>query len=219
MWRRWRRRRRRRRPRAAGRTPARYPTPTEKTTLRGGRDAPSASGGGDDSGTTTALARAVETFDRFAGGALLERLRSLHGHILARELPVLLPPPEARAALPAGDAGDLDAGPPVGFVAGTVDLLYRDPETGALVVADYKTDRVASAKELSEVYASQGEAYVAAVRDGLGLVEPAASRVRFEIWSLHLDRVIPLAGRADAPPAVRAAGPAQLSLFSDDESG
>ena len=182
--------------------------------------APSESDGGDDSGTTTALTRAVETFDRFAGGALLERLRSLHGHVLARELPVLLPPTEGpAAAAPGSDAGDAEATPPVGFVAGTVDLLYRDPETGDLVVADYKTDRVASAEELSEVYASQGEVYVAAVRDGLGLGEPAASRVRFEIWSLHLDRVIPLAGRVDAPPAVRAAGPAQLSLFSDDESG
>jgi ATP-dependent exoDNAse (exonuclease V) beta subunit len=71
----------------------------------------------------------------------------------------------------------------VGFVSGSVDLLYRDPETGRLVVADYKTDRVEGAGEIAErarAYAPQARLYAAAVRDALALDEPP----RAELWFL-----------------------------------
>jgi ATP-dependent exoDNAse (exonuclease V) beta subunit len=112
--------------------------------------------------------------DRLAGGQLIARLRSLETRIVARELPVLLPP--------AKDAG------PVGFVAGAVDLVYRDPETDALVVADYKTDAVETQREIdarATRYEAQGRAYVRAVREALALpYEP-----RFELWFLCADRI------------------------------
>jgi ATP-dependent exoDNAse (exonuclease V) beta subunit len=112
--------------------------------------------------------------DRLAGGQLIARLRALETRIVARELPVLLPPAE--------DAG------PVGFVAGAVDLVYRDPETDALVVADYKTDAVETQPEIdarATRYEAQGRAYVRAVREALALpYDP-----RFELWFLCADRI------------------------------
>jgi ATP-dependent exoDNAse (exonuclease V) beta subunit len=76
----------------------------------------------------------------------------------------------------------------VGFVAGSIDLCYRDPTTGEWVVADYKTDPIRNAAELSERvarYAAQGRAYQLALRDALGLdADP-----RFELWFLDADRV------------------------------
>jgi ATP-dependent exoDNAse (exonuclease V) beta subunit len=68
-------------------------------------------------------------------------------------------------------------------VVGAIDLLYRDPEDGAWVVADYKSDRVASEAEMQERaarYADQGGAYLRAVREALGLEAPP----RFELWFL-----------------------------------
>ena len=93
-----------------------------------------------------------------AGGPLLGRLRAIADHVIARELPVLLAPDDA-------------AGAPVGFVSGTIDLVYRDPETGELVIADYKTDEVAGGRELREravAYAAQGVVYRRALREALG---------------------------------------------------
>jgi ATP-dependent exoDNAse (exonuclease V) beta subunit len=128
-----------------------------------------------------AVERCEELLDRLAspgpGGDLLERLAALGEGVVARELPVLLPP----------GAADGVSGPspesPVGFVSGSVDLLYRDPESGRLVVADYKTDRVEGAGEIAErarAYAPQARLYAAAVRDALGLDEPP----RAELWFL-----------------------------------
>jgi ATP-dependent exoDNAse (exonuclease V) beta subunit len=101
-------------------------------------------------------------------------LAALGDGVVARELPVLLPPGAADGASEAS---------PVGFVSGSVDLLYRDPESGRLVVADYKTDRVEGAGEIAErarAYAPQARLYAAAVRDALGLDEPP----RAELWFL-----------------------------------
>ena len=123
-----------------------------------------------------ALERADALLARFAGGALCARLRALREHVVARELPVLLPP------------SDGDPTGATGFVSGTVDLVYRDPGTGRFVVADYKTDRVESDLDLAERtarYREQGAGYVRAVREALGLDhEP-----RFELWFLDRDRV------------------------------
>jgi len=123
-----------------------------------------------------ALARAGELLERFAGGPLMQRLSAIASHVLARELPVLLPPQAV---------GD---GAPTGYLAGVVDLLYRDPDTGLLVVADYKTDRIEADEALAESsarYARQGEGYVRAVQQALALPTPP----RFELWYLDLDRI------------------------------
>lgn len=120
-----------------------------------------------------ALALAEDLLDHFCRGSLLPGLRSLAGSIVARELPVLVPPQ--------------DAAGPVGFVSGAIDLLYRDPETGELVVADHKTDDV-DGDELearAAVYAAQGAVYTRAVAQALGLER----RPRFELWFLRAGRV------------------------------
>jgi ATP-dependent exoDNAse (exonuclease V) beta subunit len=100
-------------------------------------------------------------------------------HVVARELPIWV--------APRGEAPD----DPVGFVAGAVDLLYRDPATGELVVADYKTDAVEGADldVHASRYAAQGEHYTRAVQQALAL--PA--RPRFELWFLAVGEVRVLA--------------------------
>ncbi len=130
--------------------------------------------------STAVLARAQTVWQRFTTGPLLERLRSLAPHVVARELPVW--------TAPAGD----EASDPVGFVAGAIDLLYRDPESGALVVADYKTDAVegAALDERARSYAAQGAVYTRAVAAALGLPEPP----RFELWFLAAGEVRSVAG-------------------------
>jgi len=122
-----------------------------------------------------AMRRAASLLRRFIDGPLFARLLTIAEHVVARELPVLLPPPD-------GDIG------PVGFVAGAVDLLYRDPASGALVVADYKTDAVERPAELADrakAYAAQGAQYVRAVCEGLRLSE----KPRFELWFLNAGRI------------------------------
>ncbi len=116
------------------------------------------------------LAHARTLWEGFAAGPLAGRLASLAPHVVARELPVWV---EAE-----GD-GEED---PVGFVAGAVDLLYRDPESGKLVVADYKTDAVAAERvdEHVERHRAQGAVYTRAVTRALALPEPP----RFELWFL-----------------------------------
>ena len=124
-----------------------------------------------------ALPRCHRLLERFVSGGLAARLRQLAGRVVARELPVLLAPDPD---LPDGDG-------PVAFVAGAIDLLYRDPGDGALVIADYKTDEVADADlaRRTAIYASQGAAYVRAVQEALELAAPP----RFELWFLHAGRV------------------------------
>src|SRR6185295_8067512 len=111
-----------------------------------------------------------------AAGPLLGRLRDLKQHILSRELPVLLPPRREERS-------------PVGVVTGTIDLLYRDPGDGRLVVVDYKTDDVEAAGEIRDcaaVYAPQGAAYLRAVQEALELAEAP----RFELWFLRAGQVV-----------------------------
>ena len=113
-----------------------------------------------------------------AGGQCLVRLLELGPHLIARELPLLLAP-----------GGDAYA--PVGHIAGAVDLVYRDPVTGEVVVADYKTDDVpddAAIAERARAYKLQGAVYVQGVREALAL--PAVPR--FELWFLHADRIVPV---------------------------
>ncbi|OYV93963.1 MAG: hypothetical protein B7Z68_08145 [Acidobacteria bacterium 21-70-11] len=127
-------------------------------------------------GRREAERRAAEVLARLAGGPLLGRLGAIAPHVVARELAVLLPPGEGAAA-------------PAGFVSGAIDLLYRDPDTGGLVVADYKTDDVTGAAPLdarAAGYASQGAVYRRAIQEALGLPRPP----RFELWFLQAGAIV-----------------------------
>jgi ATP-dependent helicase/nuclease subunit A len=136
----------------------------------------SAVAAGEDAGR--ALPRCHRLLERFVSGGLAARLRELAGQVVARELPVLLAP----------DPDLTDGDGPVAFVAGAIDLLYRDPGDGALVIADYKTDEVAGADlaRRTAIYASQGAAYVRAVQAALELAAPP----RFELWFVHAGRIV-----------------------------
>jgi ATP-dependent helicase/nuclease subunit A len=123
-----------------------------------------------------ALERAERTLARFVSGPLLARLRVLAPHVLGRELPVLL-----RSTAEGG---------PIGALAGAIDLVYRDPDTGQPVVVDYKTDVVENDEEIdakARAYAAQGALYAQALREALALSE----NPRFELWFLHAGRIEP----------------------------
>jgi hypothetical protein len=131
-----------------------------------------------------ALERSLRLWDGFAAGPLARRLAALGDRVIARELPVLLPP-----GAMAGEA------PPVGYVSGFVDLVYRRREDGQPVVVDYKTDEVTAGEDAGEdgdltrrarAYAPQGAVYARAVRDALGL----ATDPPFELWFLAAGRVV-----------------------------
>ncbi|HSS77566.1 MAG TPA: UvrD-helicase domain-containing protein, partial [Thermoanaerobaculia bacterium] len=124
---------------------------------------------GDELDRSLPLAESL--LESFAAGPFLARLRTLKNHILARELPILLPP----------GVGDRS---PVGVVAGAIDLLYRNPDDGRIVIADYKTDEVRTEREVqarAAIYSSQGELYARAIREALELAE----NPRFELWFLR----------------------------------
>ena len=124
-----------------------------------------------------ACERARALLSRLVRGPLAPRLRALAAGVVARELRVLLPPGEQTG--------------PAGFVAGAIDLVYRDPKDGSFVVADWKTDLVEDEAQLAErvrAYAPQGACYTRAVREALGLAAPP----RFELWFLHPGRVVSL---------------------------
>jgi ATP-dependent helicase/nuclease subunit A len=123
-----------------------------------------------------ALPAARELLETFAAGPLLPRLRSLKDQVIARELPVLLPPGNGERS-------------PVGVVSGTIDLLYRDPQTRRMVIADYKTDEVEGGDEMearAAVYASQGAIYARSIQEALELKEAP----RFELWFLRAGRIL-----------------------------
>ncbi|HSG38969.1 MAG TPA: UvrD-helicase domain-containing protein [Thermoanaerobaculia bacterium] len=122
-----------------------------------------------------ALPVAEALLDSFVRGPLLGRFQGLKDHILARELPVLLPPRN-------GDHS------PVGVVSGAIDLLYRDAD-GGIVIADYKTDEAEADEEIEKraaVYAPQGMTYVRAIQEALEL----EAAPRFELWFLRAGRVV-----------------------------
>jgi ATP-dependent exoDNAse (exonuclease V) beta subunit len=112
-----------------------------------------------------ALTRAGEMLRQVATGPLMARFRALADRIIARELPVLVRPSSQQG--------------PVGCVTGAIDLVYRDPGTERLVIADYKTGA-------RHDYSVQGDHYRRALREGLGLdYEP-----RFELWYLEEGAIV-----------------------------
>jgi ATP-dependent exoDNAse (exonuclease V) beta subunit len=128
----------------------------------------------------SASARAQTLLQGMRDNGMWDRFFDLQGHVIARELDVVLPPTVA--------AGEVSGREPTGYVAGTIDLLYRDPVSGELVLADYKSDFVeddAALEERSAIYRAQGRTYVKALRTALELAEDP----RFELWFLHAGRV------------------------------
>jgi ATP-dependent exoDNAse (exonuclease V) beta subunit len=121
-----------------------------------------------------ALDEARALLERFASGPLFAKLLGLAERVIARELPVLVPPQADRG--------------PVAYLSGAIDLVYRDPETEELVVADYKTDRVddqAALDQRTQAYAAQGAVYQRALEQAFGL----AYTPRFELWYLSRGEV------------------------------
>jgi ATP-dependent exoDNAse (exonuclease V) beta subunit len=126
----------------------------------------------DPSHRSQVVREACEMLRRFRDGPLLKRLISIRGEILARELPVVLPV--------TGDSPD----GPIQFLEGSVDLVYRDPQRGRMIVVDYKTDRIETPEEIKRraaAYALQGRIYARALKEGLALNEDPA----FEIWFIY----------------------------------
>ena len=121
--------------------------------------------------------RADELLTRLAEGECLRRLGSVARSVLSRELPVLLWSDEE--------------GAPGAVVSGIVDLLYRDPDDGRLVVADYKTDRVPDDDALAErtrVYEPQVRIYARALQEALDLDHEPHT----ELWFLAADTIVRL---------------------------
>ncbi|HEX5758812.1 MAG TPA: PD-(D/E)XK nuclease family protein, partial [Thermoanaerobaculia bacterium] len=118
--------------------------------------------------------RARALLTRAFSAGLVARLHASRDSVVARELPVLLPPPA-------------DGAGAVGYVSGTIDLLYRGAD-GGLVVADFKTDQVEgeALTRRAAAYATQGAAYTRAVQEALGLRTPP----RFELWFLAAGEII-----------------------------
>jgi ATP-dependent exoDNAse (exonuclease V) beta subunit len=140
----------------------------------------------------------------FFDGPLFELLRRLAPHVVARELPVLLAPDPLEmdgAGLPGSSGerlGDVLADP-IGCWSGVVDLVYRDPASGRLVIADYKTDRVPAAEAAARAgaYRTQGRVYAHALQAALGLAAPP----RFELWFLASGRIEPVGLEEPHAPA------------------
>ena len=75
---------------------------------------------------------------------------------------------------------------PTGAWVGAIDLMYRDPSTGKVVVADYKTDAVRpeDALNAASAHAGQGRIYAEAVRRAMCLNYTPV----FEVWFIDTDQ-------------------------------
>jgi len=121
------------------------------------------------------IAAGTQLWEEIERGNLFARLRELSDGIVARELPVLSPP---------GNAGG-----PVGYRSGVIDLVYRDPRDHQLVVVDYKTGEATDPKTLkrrADAYAEQGAFYTRALEDAFEL----SYTPRCEFWFLDADERI-----------------------------
>jgi ATP-dependent exoDNAse (exonuclease V) beta subunit len=117
----------------------------------------------------------TQLWDQIARGNLFARLRELSDRIIARELSVLSPPSDGEG--------------PVGYFTGLIDLVYRDPSTGEMVIVDYKTGAMGDWEGLrspKESHAEQGDAYKRALESAFEL----AYRPRFELWFLRDDEIV-----------------------------
>jgi ATP-dependent helicase/nuclease subunit A len=120
--------------------------------------------------------RAERILDRLISGPLWARLRAIAPRIVAREIPLLLSPDESARG-------------PVGYAAGAIDLVYRDAESGAPVVVDFKTDRIEGDEVpdgIVERHRAQARSYQRAVQEALSLERPP----RFELWFLDAGCIV-----------------------------
>jgi len=126
---------------------------------------------GNTSLSPKASERANDLLESLQRGRLVQRLKDVE--VLGTEVPMLMS---------SGDGG------PVGAWAGSIDLVYRCPETQCIVVADFKTDRVGgrSLNAVAQHHASQGEIYTEAVQKALQLDAPPA----FEVWLVEVDQYV-----------------------------
>ena len=120
--------------------------------------------------------RLESLIDRISRGGCLSRLAELAPRVASRELEIFRRP-------------DDDDGTSV--ISGAIDLVYRDPDDGRLVIADYKTDAVEDEVEVAERverYRPQLETYARALEEALALDE----KPHTELWFLHADRIVRL---------------------------
>jgi ATP-dependent exoDNAse (exonuclease V) beta subunit len=123
-----------------------------------------------------ALAEGGQRIQEVCAGPFLGHLVALRDQILGRELPVIL------------KANPADEGP-TSHLNGSLDLVYKDPETGRLVVVDYKTDLLAPDAvhgEPSPSYLIQGRSYQQALKSALGL----ALTPHFALWYLRTGHIV-----------------------------
>jgi ATP-dependent exoDNAse (exonuclease V) beta subunit len=114
------------------------------------------------------IGRVEDVLDALRGGALIGVLA--RAEVLGCEVPMLL-------------AGGEDG--PVGAWSGAIDMLYRCPDDGEIVVVDHKTDTgLSDVEQGARAYAAQGAVYVTAVQQALDLPRPP----RFEVWMLAEDQ-------------------------------
>jgi ATP-dependent exoDNAse (exonuclease V) beta subunit len=134
-------------------------------------------GGLDDAQVPEAEKIIDDLLARLAAGPCLDRLSALAPAVIARELPVF--------------GWEEKEGAPGTVVSGIVDLVYRDPDDGRLVVADYKTDAVdgdIGLEERARVYEPQVRTYARILCDALELEEEPHT----ELWFLAADRIVRL---------------------------
>ena len=77
---------------------------------------------------------------------------------------------------------------PIAGISGVIDLLLRDPESGELLVVDYKTDQVDDEQALAERaahYHPQLATYAEALKQALDLDNAPPT----ELWFVTSDRV------------------------------
>ena len=112
--------------------------------------------------------------DRFEGSRIWERFVGLRSAVVGREVPVILPP----------DRSTLQ---PLGYVAGSIDLVARDDQ-GRFTVIDFKTDAIEQPEEIrlrAEAYHRQEMLYATALAESLDLGDLPDCQLWF-IWPDHL---------------------------------
>ncbi|TAJ23295.1 MAG: hypothetical protein EPO68_03480, partial [Planctomycetota bacterium] len=120
---------------------------------------------------SAAVDAALELLATPGARTLGARLAALGADVLGREVPLLAPP---------------RADGPTLARTGQIDLLYREPKDGALVVADYKTDRDVDARLARERHADQLAEYARVLADALG------APVRAELWLVRSGEIVAL---------------------------
>ena len=122
-------------------------------------------------GRERALGQFEALLERFLEGMFWPMFTDSNLDMLARELPVLLPPGHS-------------AQTPTGFVSGSIDLVVRDSTRDRFLIVDYKTDPIDNEEELRDralAYSHQESLYAVALTESLRLQQPPVCQLWF-IW-------------------------------------